>query len=527
MGLIMATPFRHPKSGIYWFRRRVPADLVGIVGKREEKVSLRTRDPAEAKAVYVRVAAEVEQRWSNLRRGVRRISHKESIAIAGEFYRKLVSENENDPGDPVYVLSQLLSDQVAANSPEVKVVVSGRPDRTERMLARLKNQYRPAVGEFLSKRGDRVDPESFERVVTAVNAAIVQGREQLLRNSKGDYRSDPDAERFPALGTSASGSHGAAAEEFSKKYDLNAIYEQFANEAAHAMATRKKWRSIIAEVANDNPDIRQLTDTWCVAWKDRLVARRLSARSIQYGYLAALRSTCAWAVRNKRILVNPMDGVGVKIPKPNKERSKGYTEEEAEFVLKLTLKPVVKNLSAEHKAARRWVPWICAYTGARVGEIAQLRKQDIQLKSGVWLFWITPAAGTVKDGNSRFVALHPHLIEQGFLEFVRASKAGPLFYSEARRRGGSNENPTSKKVGERLAAWIREEGLKDKRISPSHAWRHRFKTLARRYNLDVGTRDYMQGHAAATEGEEYGEFEPQVLFAEISKLPAYRLEPLL
>jgi hypothetical protein len=114
MGLRMATPWKHPNSGIYWLRRRVPSDLVDVVGRREEKLSLRTRDPAEAKSAYVKAAAELEARWSSLRQGTKRVSHKEATAIAGEFYRQLVSSHEEDPGDARLALGKLLSSQVAA-----------------------------------------------------------------------------------------------------------------------------------------------------------------------------------------------------------------------------------------------------------------------------------------------------------------------------------------------------------------------------------------------------------------------------
>jgi hypothetical protein len=45
----MARPWKHPKSGIYWLRKGVPADLRVALGKREEKFGLGTRDPSEAK----------------------------------------------------------------------------------------------------------------------------------------------------------------------------------------------------------------------------------------------------------------------------------------------------------------------------------------------------------------------------------------------------------------------------------------------------------------------------------------------
>jgi hypothetical protein len=49
MPIAMSRPSKHPKTGIYQLRKVVPEDLRKFVGKREEKVSLQTRDPAEAK----------------------------------------------------------------------------------------------------------------------------------------------------------------------------------------------------------------------------------------------------------------------------------------------------------------------------------------------------------------------------------------------------------------------------------------------------------------------------------------------
>lgn len=50
MDLVMARPFKHPDTGICWLRKRVPDVLRELVGKREEKFSLGTRDPSAAKA---------------------------------------------------------------------------------------------------------------------------------------------------------------------------------------------------------------------------------------------------------------------------------------------------------------------------------------------------------------------------------------------------------------------------------------------------------------------------------------------
>jgi len=64
---------------------------------------------------------------------------------------------------------------------------------------------------------------------------------------------------------------------------------------------------------------------------------------------------------------------------------------------------------------------LAAYTGARRGELVQLRKQDVKLDSdsGRHYILITDAAGSVKNDNgTRQVPIHAALKEMGFLEFV-------------------------------------------------------------------------------------------------------------
>jgi hypothetical protein len=69
MPLAMSRPWKHPKTGIYWLRKGVPEDLRKLVDKREEKRSLQTRDPVEAKRRHAEALAEIEARWANLRAG--------------------------------------------------------------------------------------------------------------------------------------------------------------------------------------------------------------------------------------------------------------------------------------------------------------------------------------------------------------------------------------------------------------------------------------------------------------------------
>jgi integrase len=60
---------KHPPHGVYYFRRRVPSDLVKVVGRARIKKSLKTSNLVQAKARAEKLAAEYESEWVKLREG--------------------------------------------------------------------------------------------------------------------------------------------------------------------------------------------------------------------------------------------------------------------------------------------------------------------------------------------------------------------------------------------------------------------------------------------------------------------------
>src|SRR5208282_1217910 len=88
-------------------------------------------------------------------------------------------------------------------------------------------------------------------------------------------------------------------------------------------------------------------------------------------------------------------------------------------------------------AAKRWMPWICAYTGCRAGEAAQMRGRDVVEQGGIWALRITPEAGSTKNRKPRTVPLHEHVATLGFLDYVKSRGDGPLFFD----KGGKKDRP--------------------------------------------------------------------------------------
>lgn len=60
------SPKRHPRSGVFFLRKRVPDRLRKAVGKREIKISLRTRDPDIARIRHLEQLLRIEQSFAQI-----------------------------------------------------------------------------------------------------------------------------------------------------------------------------------------------------------------------------------------------------------------------------------------------------------------------------------------------------------------------------------------------------------------------------------------------------------------------------
>ncbi|MER8645081.1 DUF6538 domain-containing protein [Mesorhizobium sp. M1252] len=506
MVLPMPSP-QKSKSGVYYFRQRVPADLRRKVGKGEVAYSLRTKDPAEAKARFAQEAAKVAQRWKALRAVPAPLPHIQLVALAGELYRRQMTLLRIEPGEP-----------------EIWVEVLNLLSRLDGDSEALERWYGPTADELLQDHGLATDPASRTRLIQEAHRAYRQAAEQLLRQAGGDYRPDPNADRFPEITVAANNT--PAASKGITIGDLFDLWERDHLADGKSKRTprdhRHKIDDFIAYLGHE--DATRVTSKDVADWTQGLRhGRGLAAKTVSDKYLSALRSVFGAGVSKFKIERNPVSPVRVKVPKRVLERSKGYTDDEAARVLKAALKALDApgNTSPVNRLVYRWLPWICAYTGARGGEIAQLRKEDFTVEAGIHCIRITPEAGSVKSGEYRIVPLHPHLIEQGLLKMVEAAKGGPLFYAESKRQRRAGSSRAGYARG-KASEWVRDTvKITDKRVQPNHGWRHRFKTIARDVGIEQRYMDAIQGHTDGSASASYGENTVRALYREIQKLPRY------
>ncbi|WP_441279830.1 DUF6538 domain-containing protein [Bradyrhizobium sp. 63_E2_N1_3] len=517
MLLRMASPIRRDGSSVHYLRKRVPADLtdkaVGVVlrvpvgdetaevqvGRNATiRVSLRTHDPREAKARQAKALAYLDDVWRSMRETPRRLTHREVIALAGEAYRHAKKTWENDPGRAT--LWNMLH----------QAALRWDADTARREMA-------PFVAELLQRKALRIDDDSWARLAAALHEAFKDATALLERRGRGDYGPDLVEVRFPEWEADAAPSGQAG-------LTVPALFAGWELESRAGGVTEKtvsEYKSVLTRFAAfvGHDDAARITPHDVVGWKDKRLSDGRSPKTVKDVDLSAMKSVFSWGVRNHKLPSNPAQGVTLKIEKKVRERGKGFTDDEAAAILKTALG--YSGAAKEHAktaAAKRWLPWLCAYSGARIGEVAQLRRDDIRREGDHYVATITPEAGPVKNKEAREVPLHPHLIELGFIEFVTASAKGYLFLTVAK---DAEVRGKLRALKNRLAEFVRDI-VPDKRVAPNHGWRHRFITMSRKHGLDQEKRRMITGHAGESVDERvYGD--PAGLYVEVCKLPRYEL----
>jgi integrase len=109
---------------------------------------------------------------------------------------------------------------------------------------------------------------------------------------------------------------------------------------------------------------------------------------------------------------------------------------------------------------------------------------------------------------------------------VRAHGDGPLFFNERAATEAVEDplNPTRSpavKTRARLGAWVREIGVDDPEVGPTHGWRHTFKQIAERVGITEKVSDTITGHAPATIGRAYGVPTVDDMAEALMKFPRY------
>jgi site-specific recombinase XerD len=140
----------------------------------------------------------------------------------------------------------------------------------------------------------------------------------------------------------------------------------------------RRWKAVAHRFKKwlGSDDLDQVTPEKVQAWADERNADGIAAKTINDTDIAALRAIFTWGKRRGWLLSNPAEDVRIDGRGKKRTREKWFLEDEIAAILNAARAVRgTKRESLKTTAAKQWVPWLCAYSGARVVEIIRCAKR--------------------------------------------------------------------------------------------------------------------------------------------------------
>ena len=293
---------------------------------------------------------------------------------------------------------------------------------------------------------------------------------------------------------------------------------------ADKLSTARKDRDALAlfcDVAGADIPSTEISQTLAEKFEQRLMSRNLDP-STANNYMGAVSKFSSWVQgRRPEIGHKKLDfsEYRFKLNKRADEQRLAFTSEEVRSIL-LHQRVRESKMAEPHKF---WLPYIAAYSGLRLEEMAQLNPQTDfhQVDGEVWVFDINDLDGKqLKNKTSRrLIPIHPSLIAEGILDYVvslRQRGATCLFPKTTQRDGRLGKN-----AGKTVNRLIQKNiGIAGKSL---HCFRHTVADLLKQARVDESFAAALLGHAhGGITYSRYGKQHPaRVLLDEAVKMIDY------
>ena len=393
-------------KGNFTARKRLPDDVREEYARRHGQrfeakfFAAASTGAPEAKRLFREWETEVTARIDAIRaehtgEGMA-LTLRQARALAGEWYVWFIARHPESDHRTWEALRDTVQDALKYAVGEVRWEESN-PDDLWWNDAELRETVRPVladVGEtaqFLASKRLVLNNEARGCFLDWLYDDLAAALRRLTRLAKGDYSTDKYPERFPKFS-------GVDRGETPQQ-----LFESWAAERKPARGTLESWQYVFAELTEHFKDrsAASISQDEAQDWINSLTDKR-SASTVRNNWIAPCKAVFRWALKYKRVGRNPFADVTIEVPRKRVLReTKAFLTHEWRTILRASL--AIKDVTAPDDAAKRWVPWLCAYTGARPAEITQLRASDVLERDGIHAIRITPDAGAVKRAASRLI----------------------------------------------------------------------------------------------------------------------------
>ncbi len=517
--LCMARPWRHPKTGKLYFRKAIPEHLRKAAGMREFKRSLNTSDAREGRKRHSAIAGEYDALIERLEAPPVPTAEAEEVqtiavtpgdlhALAGDLWRWLLERYAASPApDEAFSKTAPNGPWGATAEPWAGQRYQLQQARRARVPAAEQGIVAKFVGDFLAEKRIGLGTSDRKAFCEAARDAIDGALGDLQRRFRGDLTDSPTLARYPDARPNAPQARPSV--------KITGLIDAWTKGRENVrQRTREEWERRLRQFSDflGHDDALAVTGKDLRRWRDHLRTKNYSAGTINDSCIAPVKAIFAAAEAEDVLKVNPFASlkIALKKDKTKEKPVRPYTEAEAANLLKA---------ACNRTDALRWLTWLFAYTGARMNEVAQLRKEDVRKEGTIPFlrFTTSDAKGhEIKTSSSRRdVPIHKSLVDEGFLEWVDEAKTGFLFTDLPPGRFGRRGDAASKRYGR----WARNEvGITDRR-AVAHSWRHRMEDKLREVECPDEVADSILGHAREGQRAAYGDGPPLMVKAKwIAKL---------
>ena len=505
------------RDGVWYYRRKVPTDLISKIGTKVIQTSLMTKDLGEA--IKRRELKDVET--TALFEAARKdeilpLTQAEAIRMVQKYvehqdqsrevrYFKNPPRNEVEKFDmkaDIGFAEQSLRDLDDPQAEESVGLARKRILKGTSYAQGEKGSIAPAEFDDLIRRG-------LMELYRRFNARL----DDDFSNSFFDQLFRTDAKVKMTLGELCT--------EYFKQYNEEAGNTGIAQKR---IDTVRSHLDLLQEALGEDTPVQAIDYDRCMAFRSTL-ARIPSNRSkiyknkplneaialaesegrpplayqTQSGYLGTLNKVLELALLKQLISVVPSKGMKPSAKKtPADQQRKSFDDEQ---ICEFFQSPYYKECSSEKSPPynvekehwRFWLPLICLLMGMRPKEVCQLELTDVKLtKKGVHYLSVSPTNDedeesngstnkkTIKtDTSRRNVPIHPEILRIGFLEFVDdQKKTGKqlLFQDLKVNKYGDPAQYALKCFREKYL----KEAIKVKKQQAFYSIRHSFRDALRR-----------------------------------------------